>query len=392
MANDLQYFSPEIWSNRIQATLKNQLVGAAIANTEERAVLSYGDRVHRPYHSRIPVQTYTKGGAITMSDVSTTDEYLDVDQAKLAGFYLDDIDKIQNKYNTMDKLTVETGYQVSNLIDRNVLGQVANFSLGNTTASSLSTTNIVEAFSTAKASLFNNGAEENKEWYTVIDGDTAALIEQATLFNGFQKADSVLEKGWGLNMYMGKYLGLNVFKSQNLPTSAVLGIATQPTDGDTVSINGITFTFKTTLGSTAKNVLIGASADEANANLTAAINGAAGAGSTYVALSTADRTALTNRGVTATSDTSGNTITVTAAGKMVLAKTLTATADGWATQTMKMPVGVMGNIDLVIQSNVNTVFKDVDDKLGKNVITWALYGYKTFVEGAQRGYALYINK
>lgn len=365
---------------------------AAIASTEERAVLSYGDRVHRPYHSRIPIQTYTKGGAITMSDVSTTDEYLDVDQAKLAGFYLDDIDKIQNKYNTMDELTVETGYQVSNIIDRNVLGQVANFSLGNTTASSLSTTNIVEAFSTAKATLFNNGAEEGKEWYAVIDGDTAALIEQATLFNGFQKADSVLEKGWGLNMYMGKYLGLNVFKSQNLPTSAVLGIATQPTDGDTVVINGVTFTFKTTLGTNAGNVLIGASADEANANLTAAINGGSGSGTLYYPISTANRTAFTNRGVTATSDTSGNTVTVTAAGKMTLSKVLTAAADVWSTQTMKMPIGVMGNIDLVIQSNVNTVFKDVDDKLGKNVITWALYGYKTFAEGAQRGYALYINK
>lgn len=392
MANDLQYFSPEIWSNRIQATLKNHLVGAAIASTEERAVLSYGDRVHRPYHSRIPIQTYTKGGAITMSDVSTTDEYLDVDQAKLAGFYLDDIDKIQNKYNTMDKLTVETGYQVSNLIDRNVLGQVANFSLGNTTASSLTTSNIVEAFSTAKASLFNNGAEESKEWYTVIDGDTAALIEQATLFNGFQKADSVIEKGWGLNMYMGKYLGLNVFKSQNLPSSAVLTIAIAPSDGETVVINGITFTFKTALTPTAGEVLINSTADAANTNLSRAINGTGTPGTDYVALSTANRTALTNRGVVAVTDTGANTCTVTAAGKMTLSETLAGSGNGWATQTMKMPVGVMGNIDLVIQNNVNTVFKDVDDKLGKNVITWALYGYKTFVEGAQRGYALYINK
>lgn len=365
---------------------------AAIASTEERSSLTYGDRVHRPYHSRIPVQTYTKGSAITMSDVNTTDEYLDVDQAKLAGFYLDDIDKIQNKYNTMDKLTVETGYQVSNLIDRNILGQVANFSLGNTTAASLAVGNLVEAFSTAKATLFNNGAEESKDWYTVVDGDTAALIEQVTLFNGFQKADSVLEKGWGLNMYMGKWLGLNIFKSQNLPTSAVLTIANAPSDGETVTINGVVFTFKTTLGTTAGQVLINSTADAAALNLSRAINGTGTSGTDYYPLATADRTALTNRGVTSTPTAGSDIVTVTSAGKMTLAETLAGSGDGWATQTMKMPVGVMGNIDLVLQSNVNTVFKDVDDKLGKNVITWALYGYKTFVEGAQRGYSLYINK
>jgi len=49
-------------------------------------------------------------------------------------------------------------------------------------------------------------------------------------------------------------------------------LSVQPTDGDTVTLNGVTFTFKTTLGSTAGNVLIGGSASAANTNLTALIN------------------------------------------------------------------------------------------------------------------------
>ena len=40
-------------------------------------------------------------------------------------------------------------------------------------------------------------------------------------------------------------------------------------------------------------------------------------------------------------------------------------------------------MDLVVQAEPKVVFKEVQDKLGKNVIPWTLYGKKTFDEGAK---------
>lgn len=67
--------------------------------------------------------------------------------------------------------------------------------------------------------------------------------------------------------------------TQTLTSTGVL-----PTDGDTVTIGTQTYTLKTTLvAGTANQVLIGASAATALANLKSAINGAGTAGTDYTA-------------------------------------------------------------------------------------------------------------
>lgn len=63
--------------------------------------------------------------------------------------------------------------------------------------------------------------------------------------------------------------------------------ATNVADGDTVTIGGVTYTFKTTLGTTANQVLIGASAAASLTNLSQAISGSGGTpGTTFTANTT----------------------------------------------------------------------------------------------------------
>lgn len=68
--------------------------------------------------------------------------------------------------------------------------------------------------------------------------------------------------------------------------AATLSIATQPTDGDTITIGSVVYTWKTAITAGARSVLIGISATTARDNLIAAINLAAGLGTEYSAATT----------------------------------------------------------------------------------------------------------
>jgi hypothetical protein len=75
---------------------------------------------------------------------------------------------------------------------------------------------------------------------------------------------------------VAKLTSLAIAAAKALTISAITGANTQ-----TVTIGGVTYTFNTALTNTANNVLIGADATAMGANLAAAINAGAGAGTTY---------------------------------------------------------------------------------------------------------------
>ena len=395
MANDIGdgLLSPELWSARIQFLLKNNLISAAICNTEERAGLKFGYKVHRPYTGDVYAMDYTRNTVPTFQDMVATDESLTVDQAKIVPLYLDDMDEIQNKYNALNAYSVRSTYQVRNQIDQNVLKQVSNALLSNGTAVTLTTSNIFQKFSEAKAALFNNGVEDMKSWYAVLDGDTVSVIEQVLAFNGFKMSDSVLENGWGVDNYLGNWQGLEIFRSQNLPSSVPIVWTNDPSTTTTLIVNGVTFTAIATLTTTPGQFLIDAGSDvdiTLGTHLVAAINGTA-VGTSYIQLTAADRAKLASQGVTASYVAGTNTLTIAAAGELVITGTYDNGTLG--SQTMSLMIAQMGNIDLVMQKEVGVrIARVTDGRQGQIATTFALYGTKMFREGAQRTYKMSIVK
>ena len=154
-------------------------------------------------------------------------------------------------------------------------------------------------------------------------------------------------------------------------------MATQVTEGDTVTIDGVVFTFNAT-PSGAGSVDIGSTADVSVDNLVAAINAAGTAGTTYIELSDANRDKT--RDWTATDGTTYLDLEVRGLSNLVVSQTLTAPADIWtdALQIQHELFGREGATDLVIQKMPNVEIKDDPDRIGKNVVPWTLYGVKTF--------------
>jgi outer membrane lipoprotein SlyB len=95
------------------------------------------------------------------------------------------------------------------------------------------------------------------------------------------------------NGYAGNFAGYNVYSSNNLQHSRTISFSSVVAT-DEITVAGVKFTFVSSIGTTAGNVLVGANDAASLANLAAAINGGTGAGTTYVEVSEADRAKLKN--------------------------------------------------------------------------------------------------
>lgn len=150
----------------------------------------------------------------------------------------------------------------------------------------------------------------------------AAGVEQANYPN-----DSKLEQAV---IYAEKAA---TFTAGNPAVGTLTSDATAPEDGDTVTIGGVTYTFKTALTSAtaANEVLIGVSAATALDNLKSAINKTAGGGTTYGSLTSAHPT------VTATTNTDTTQVVsaiVTGTGGNAIATTEVSDHLSWGAGTL----------------------------------------------------------
>jgi hypothetical protein len=186
----------------------------------------------------------------------------------------------------------------------------------------------------------------------------------------------------GKNGYVNRYNSFDNYVTTNGTWTGTLGIATAPSDGDTVVINGVTFTFKTALTPSAGEVLIDTTADNANTNLAALINTPGTTTSKGVALTAANQALL--KRITATANLSPNTLTLVAEGYgyVVTSETLSATADVWSSEISHQMFGQKGAVDMVVAVEPKVSVSDIPLQLGKYVKPHVLYGLKTFVEGA----------
>lgn len=383
----------EVFANRYQDILTKALVAMKVANTRFQADLKYGDTVHRFKLdlSNVEIRDVVNLTDQTIDSITDSDQTLVIDQKKGSAFPIAHWEEVQAGPLEPAMIAAKTiALKVQGYIDASVLAEVqnayANFDTGDLTTGSsngtpivLSTTTVPQMITRTAAKLKSNNVPDGEMCY-VFDPYALSLIAQHQIGKDIDMAGNVLKNGLS-----GPLFGWEVYVSNNLTGEAVLSLATTPTDGDTVLINGITFTFKTSLGSTAGNVLIGGSADVARANLTALINDPSTTTANGVALSTANQKALKALRITATNDNTANTMTMVAigSGRLTLTETLTEATDAWTKNFIHCYAGKKGAIDVVVQDGVQPKVRLEPKQDTANFLINTLYGVKTFDDGAQ---------
>lgn len=394
-----------VFSAEYQMSHHREPVYQVLADNRLESALTKGQTIARSYASDVVANDMGADGSYSTQAIVDTQETLVINKEKEASIYIKSLDELQAHLPLRQKYGKKLANALVNQIDADVLlaayqgagTTLDDGSFAGTSGNGFAVTasNVATLFATAMQKLRLKNVVYNKRFQSgagmkieVPEGMPMAIvspeiISAIELYLGGK--DTMLGDTVSRNGYAGYFHGFEVFSSNALPWTATLGIATQPTDGDTVTINGVTFTFKTTLGSTAGNVLIGGSADAAATNLAALVNTPGTTTANGVALSAANQRLMKN--ITATANNSVDTVTFVAAGwgTVETSETLTAAADVWVVgkEQLHCLFALAKSVSLVIQKYPSLVERDSPEaRIGKDYIAWTAYGIKVFTDQA----------
>jgi len=386
MANSLTAISPIYWSKRMGNKRYKTNVFRSFANFEEQATLTDGLTVDRPYRANVVVENYTKGTALTAQDLTATSDQLTVNVTKALLMYVDNVDKIQNKYSAAEAWIKEAMERLNNALDARFFYEYSSAAdtiddgdIGGTAGNGITvtTSNILSIFS-----AINMKADANN---LPLVGRKLAISPQVyrKLFEYVAGKQSLLGDKTSENGNIGEFAGIKLYLTNNLTASARWTPADQPTNGATITVNGITFNLVTTIGATAGNVLVVTNTATTLDNLVALINaGGVGDGTNNVSLSTANQ-----RTVQDWVAVDGTTyIEIRAKGASYMTVATSEALDVWtaASQLQHLLFSMDKAIDAVVQKapSVEMASTVSAGKAGMNILPMTLAGFKTFNQGA----------
>ena len=388
MSNALTPLSPTYWSRIMGRKLFKSTVYRSIASFREEATLTDGQTVDRPYRSDLYAESITRGTALNNQDITTTSDTLTVNKYVGMLFNVDKIDKAQNKWDAARVYAEDAAKKLAILIDAEVLYQVRNANdtvdyndLDSTQTAGLpipvTAANVYRLFTIAGRKLDSNNVGPEDRFAVISSEVKQAVLEY---YGGKESAlgDKTSEYG-----NLGRAFGFELYHSNNLTGSARWTPANQPSDGDTITIEGVVFTFETGSLDAAGKVKSETSTAVTIDNLVAFGNsgGVATTAQGYV-LSAADQRTARNfvfvDGTTYVDVYVKGTPNVTVAGSDA--------ADTWTLKTQHNVFGQKGAIDCVtqIEPTVEIASRVAAGYLGTNVLPHTLFATNLFYDEKER--------
>lgn len=407
-----------VFSAEYQMSHFKEPVYQIFADTRLEAGLEKGQTVSRSYASDVDSNDMGADGSYSTQAITDTAETLTINKEKEASIYIKKLDELQAHLPVKQKYSRKLVNALINQIDADTLytmnagagTTMDDGSFAGTSGNGFTPTasNIATVFSTAMQKLRLKNVVYNKRFQAganlevpegmPVAGISPEILTFIELFLGGK--DTLLGDKTSTNGYAGYFQGFELFISNALPWTGVLALSVNPTDGDTITINGVTLTFKSTVdaGTTAGQVKIASTVDLTRANLatflsapTTTVADSTNAG--YNALSTANARLLKN--MTFTNSNSADTLTIDSRGwgTVVVSSVLTSASNTWTTTKQKLYVmfALSKSCSLVVQKTPSLEENPVSGKIGRDFIAWTVYGIKVFVDQAPQIVSLAIN-
>ena len=235
------FFIPEIYSKKVQIALRKAAVAEAICNTDYMGEISnFGDTVNIIKEPQIAVADYTRGLAVTTTNLTDQELVLIIDQAKSFSFKIDDLEKRFSHVNFQAVAADNAAYALRDAMDVNILLAISagvTENVGTSLGMGTIAAPIDIGFATGEIDPLNqmalaaknldeaNAPEDGRwfvaapEWYNQLSNSASKLMSV-----DFNAGQGSVRNGL---VASGLLRGFSMYKSNNLPTNTVAS-ATRP--------------------------------------------------------------------------------------------------------------------------------------------------------------------
>lgn len=388
----------EVWMDIYQVTHYKQPVFRVLADERLASKLKKGSTVHWSYKSDFYVEDMGADGSYNTQAQTDTDETLVINQVKDTAFYEFEKDLEQAHYNVKMEYAKKAMNRVFLQIDADVLYTAYSGAANSLDASavggtagnpiSISATNIPTVFAAAQTvlQLANVVYDPNLTFTKDVKLETAEGMPVAIISPQFNQAlitflggkTTILGDKVSVSGHQGSFMSFNIFLSNQLTWTTTLTLAVNPTNGDKIVYNGLTFTFVTS-ATNAGEITIGGNAAATQATLKTAFNAPFTSVSGYVAQTdnVTNRLKMANASMS-TFATNVATITQKGIGNATIVPTFTSASNLVGSQVQHNVFGISKSVAMVIQKYPELYVNPVSGKVGKDYVTWTYYGLKVF--------------
>jgi hypothetical protein len=412
-ANTFKYQT--IWTKEYQKSNWAMPVYPVIADTQFKDDLQIGDTVKRRYRTN-PIFARDMGadGSYTPQQYVEGEESFQISKQKEASVY---IPKVQVLHTDLDT-TKSYGVQLANAIWQEIEGDTLyaaaagagstldNGNFGGAAGDGLSLTisniadvpvianeiyrgkNVVIDHTKRFGKLPYEDYGGMKTW--IMPPQAWSVIEKYMIARITTTGDTVVANG-----YQGRFGQFECFIANTLPFTCRLALGANPTDGDTMTIKGVTFRFKS---STAANgdIQIGATAADTADNIVTALNAlTTNVSSVYDAWVDGTDYLTENglvinksdalHGIVATDGTSYVDIVIKGVGKQTVSSSFTSGSNGFTTakQQVQSLFVIAKNVCLAIRKEPDIYENPVSRKVGRDYVMWTVYDNQVFQDQAR---------
>lgn len=215
-------FIPDIWSARILTNLSRSAVALGVCNTDYQGDAT-GGSVKITSITDPTIRTYT-GADITVEDIDDASQTLNLDQKKYFAFFLDDVERAQSVDGgaILSEASNRAAYGLSNSMDAYILDAMVS----GTSASTPDHIIDEETISTTAGAynklvdlsvLLDEADVPPEQRYAVVPPAFYGLLLKDDRFISAGDAAAAATRSNGL---VGTAAGLEVYRSNNLPTAA----------------------------------------------------------------------------------------------------------------------------------------------------------------------------
>jgi hypothetical protein len=190
------------------ATLEQVLRKALIAEKICEVDRTDAKTIQNPYGSQPTVAVTALNGTYAVSDYTTTDDTLTVDNEFKISEHIFDFESTLSQFDLFAARTDEQMYAVATAVDRFVLNNLCEDGTGTytTPAGGFTTAANINVIIANLASKVMGYADSYKGMFLVIENTDVVGFIQAQMTNGFSYADAALNNG-----FMSSYGGVEVY-------------------------------------------------------------------------------------------------------------------------------------------------------------------------------------